>query len=290
MTLAGSSLALASPEQVLAAAGSPSRWPITVFSKAFQELSYEATADLVAEVGWEGIECPVRKGGQVLPDRVEDDLPRMVEALKKRGKSLSIITTDITSLSTPRAETILRTASKLGLRVYRLGNYSYTDHPSIPEQLNEIRPKLRDLAALNRELGLCGGFQNHSGSSRVGAPVWDIYELIRELDPRQMGICFDLGHATVEGGNAWSIQAQLMEPYFCSVFVKDFVWQKSSRGWSVKWCPLGEGMISPGFFNRLKKSNFKGPINQHFEFSFGTGAQRISAFKKDLETLKAWLD
>lgn len=289
MTLAGSSLALTSPKTVLAAASPQPRWPVTVFSKAFQELSYEATADLVAEVGWDGIECPVRKGGQVLPERVEDDLPQMAAALKQRNKSLTIITTDIVSVSTPRAENVLRTAGKLGIRYYRLGNYSYAADKSIPDQLNEIRPKLRDLAALNQELGLCGGFQNHSGAGRVGAPVWDIYELIHDLDPRQMGICFDIGHATVEGGNAWSTHARLMEPYFCAIFVKDFIWQKSGQGWSVKWCPLGEGMIQSSFFTRLQKSGFKGPINQHFEFPLGTGAPMVSLLKKDLQTLKAWL-
>jgi ADP-ribosyl-[dinitrogen reductase] hydrolase len=28
------------------------------------------------------------------------------------------------------------------------------------------------------------------------------------------GVCFDIGHATLEGGLSWPIQARLMEPYF----------------------------------------------------------------------------
>src|SRR5262245_14706443 len=59
------------------------RCPIASFSKIFQELnlSYEDSAALVAEIRLDGIDCPVRPGGQVLPERAADDLPRYVAAL-----------------------------------------------------------------------------------------------------------------------------------------------------------------------------------------------------------------
>ena len=69
----------------MAAAAPAPRWPIIGFSKPFQTLGPEQTADTVAEIGWDGIECPVRAKGQVLPERVEEDLPKFVEALRQRG-------------------------------------------------------------------------------------------------------------------------------------------------------------------------------------------------------------
>src|SRR5438067_7531604 len=45
--------------------------------------------------------------------------------------------------------------------------------------------------------------QNHSGNGYVGAAMWDIHEMIRDLDPRHMGVHFDIGHATVESGLSW---------------------------------------------------------------------------------------
>lgn len=263
--------------------------PVVVFSKALQDLNYEDTAEAVAEVGWDGIECPVRRGGQVVPERVEDDLPKMVEALAKRNRSLAIMTTDITSLKIPHAEKVLRVASQLGIKRYRLGGRSYRNDRSIPDQLKEARAELRDLAVLNKELGMRAGYQNHSGINNIGAPVWDIYELVRDLDPNYMGIHFDIGHATVEGGYAWRLHARLMEPYFGAVYVKDFTWQKKNGGWEADWCPLGKGMISREFIARLPSTRFDGPISQHFEFEYGKGAERITAMKKDLQTLKSWL-
>ncbi len=36
-----------------------------------------------------------------------------------------------------------------------------------------VATQLRDLATLNRELGLQAGLQNHSDLQYVGGPVWD---------------------------------------------------------------------------------------------------------------------
>ena len=97
-----------------------------------------------------------------------------------------------------------------------------------------------------------GGVQNHSGHDKIGAPIWDIYELIKDIDPEHLGTCFDIGHATVEGGSSWPIEAKLMEPYLACVYVKDFLWKKSDKGWSTEWVPLGEGMVNRAFFGWLK--------------------------------------
>ena len=77
------------------------RFPLIFFSKAIQQLSPADTAELVAEAGLDGIECPVRKAGQVLPERVEDDLPKMVEALAKCKLTLPLIVTDILKPGNP---------------------------------------------------------------------------------------------------------------------------------------------------------------------------------------------
>src|SRR6185436_11500055 len=49
------------------------RYRIVGFSKPFQTLNFEETAELVEQVGWDGIECAARQKGHVLPERVEDD-------------------------------------------------------------------------------------------------------------------------------------------------------------------------------------------------------------------------
>ena len=288
-SLAAGALSLDPFRSAAADADSPPSFPIIAFSKPFQDLDPERTAELVATVGWDGIEIPVRPKGQVEPERAPDELPKFAEALRRQKRDIHLVTTALTSLQTPHAETVLRTMSKLGIRRLRLGFLTYPADRSPTERLAEIAPALRDIADACKDLGLQAGFQNHSGANYVGAPVWDVYSLIQSLDPRHMGFCFDIGHATVEGGLSWPIEARLVEPFLTAVFVKDFVWKKEGAVWKDRWCPLGEGMVSRSYFDRLKKSAYRGPISQHHEYPVGTGPERIRHFQRDLEVLRGWL-
>jgi sugar phosphate isomerase/epimerase len=286
--IAGSSIAAATVALGAAPAAS-AKSKIIGFIKPFQTLPFAEVADAAREVGWSGIECPLRKDGAIQPERVEEDLPKLIAALRGRELDLSVISTDVEDATAPLTQKVLRTASQLGIRRYRLKHYYYElDKPLLP-QLENFRAKLRDLAQLNRELNLQGSVQNHSGRNYVGAPVWDIWELIRTLDPRHMGIFFDIGHATIEGGYSWPTQAKLVEPFLATVSVKDFTWVKGPRGWRAEWCPLGEGMVSRQFFETLVKFGFNGPITQQFEYPMGEGKQMIAAMKKDLAVLRKWL-
>jgi sugar phosphate isomerase/epimerase len=273
-----------------AAAQPRARWKIIAFSKPFTHLSFDDTADLVADVGWDGIECPVRKAStHIAPERVEEDLPKMVEALKKRGREVAMITTDITGVD-KSAEQILRTATKLGIRRYRLGAIRYVANKSISDQLKEIAPRIRDLAQLNKSIGIQGGIQNHSGQDYFAAPVWDAFEVIQGLDPSAIGLDFDIGHATLEGGLSWPIQARLAEPRLSMVYVKDFRWEKLEKGWTPVWCPLGQGAVNRKFFAMLAASSFTGPIGQHHEYEIGKTTPEMTAhFKRDLQVLRGWL-
>lgn len=283
--------ALALTAATLGAADKPAkqRFKIIGFIKPFQKLPFDEVADVAREVGWDGIECPVRKGGAIEPERVEEELPKLAEALQRRELELSVISTDVEDATDPLAQKVLKTASNLGIQRYRLKHYYYDLEKAIPPQLENFRARLRDLAQVNRELKLQGSVQNHSGRNYVGAPVWDIWEIIRELDPKFLGVFFDIGHATIEGGYSWPVQAKLMEPFLSVVSVKDSAWSKGAKGWQAEWCPLGEGMVNRQFFATLKKSNFSGPITQQFEYPMGNGKEMIAAMKRDFGVLRSWI-
>ena len=183
----------------------------------------------------------------------------------------------------------MRTMAGLGIKRLRLGSFTYPPGRAAGRAAEGNRAALKDIADACRDLGLQAGFQNHSGARYVGAPVWDVYSMIQSLDPRHIGFCFDIGHATVEGGLSWPIEARLAEPFYTAVFVKDFSWKKEAGGWKDTWCPLGEGMVSRAFFDRLKKTAYRGPICQHHEYDLGDARQMTAHFQRDLKVLKEWL-
>jgi sugar phosphate isomerase/epimerase len=270
-----------------------SPWKIGGFTKVLQDLSYDQTAQVSVDVGWDGIECPVRAKGQVLPERVEEDLPKMVEALKAKGQEILVLATDIHAADEPLTEKVLRTAVRLGIRLYRLGPFRYKEDQPISRQLEAIRAKLKELAALNREIGTTGLLQNHSGNGYVGAPLWDLHELLKDTDPRHLGVHYDIGHATVEGGLSWPTTFALVKDRIGAVIVKDFHWKTTpGQGATTVWVPIGQGNVQPKFVAMLRASGFSGPITMQFEYPFEGGASlesRVRALKADNATLRGWL-
>src|SRR6266568_3794723 len=115
--------------------------PIVVFSKVYQtlKLSFEEAAATTAEAGLAGIDCPVRPGGEVLPERVLEDLPRYADVLRKKNLRLPLLATAITRPSSPHSEDIVRTARKLGAQFYRLGFIDRQSDVSLAQQLLEIK-------------------------------------------------------------------------------------------------------------------------------------------------------
>lgn len=276
---------------VAPAADEGPRQSIIGFTKPFARLSFAETADLVAEVGWDGVECAVRPGKSthIDPDRAEEDLPRLAEALAARGRQLSIVTTGVVGVD-PAAEKLLGVVSALGIRRVRLGFLHYPREVPPAEWLATCRTQLGEVAALCRQLGLQAGYQNHSGRDSFGAAVWDLWDVIRDNEPEHLGVCFDIGHATIEGGMIWPIHARLMADRMIAVFCKDFAWERTPQGQKVRWCPLGEGVVDKSFFAWLKTTGFSGPICQHHEYAgLGTGAEMVRHLSRDLAVLREWL-
>lgn len=257
------------------AAGSSPVPKICVFSKHLQWLSVSDAAGVAAEIGFDGIDLTVRRGGHVDPAHCDEELPKAVEAIRKAGLEAPMITTGIVDAQSRYAEKILAGAAALQIHRYRWGGFSLDARRSIPDQIAGYRPAVRDLAALNRHYGVCAMYHTHSGVGVLGASIWDLYLLLRDFDPNAVSVNYDVAHATVEGGlGGWRNSASLVAPSMRGVALKDFYWEKANGKWQPRWCPIGDGMVNfPEFFAFLRESHFAGPIQIHFEYAEMGGAE-----------------
>jgi L-ribulose-5-phosphate 3-epimerase len=239
---------------------------IHVFSKPLQWLGYDDLASFLAEAGAEGIDLSVRPGGHVLPERVEEDLPKAVAAARKAGLTVNMMVTAIINANDKYTEPILKTASSLGIKFYRFGYYTYDESIGIWNSLQKIKPELKKIEALNKKYKIHGAYQNHSGI-RVGGPVWDIYEIIRDLDPTYVGCQYDIRHAVIEGGTSWSTGFKLLAPWIKCTALKDSMWVKKGKRWNADVVAMGDGMVNfDEYFTLVKKYNIKGPVSVHCEY------------------------
>lgn len=259
---------------------------ICAFIKFLQSLSYEELADTIAELGFDGIEATVRKGGYIPPDRAEDELPKLVEALAKRDLEITVMATDVARVDQPYTESVLRTAASVGIPCYRMGFYRYDMDQPILDQLAETRLAVEDLAAFNRELGIQALYQNHSGAKYIGATLWDWRYVTRDIPSSAVAAAFDIRHATIEAGLSWPVVFRMMRPVIGAIYVKDFQWQ----GRKAKHVPLGTGRVDPKFFKMARDTHFDSFYSLHVEYLGKSGtAENIAALQRDVAVLRAWL-
>ncbi|MEM7011049.1 MAG: sugar phosphate isomerase/epimerase family protein [Verrucomicrobiota bacterium] len=265
---------------------------ICVFNKPLQHISYEEQAKLIADMGFAGIEGTVRKGGHVEPEKVEEDLPKQIAALNANGIEMTLMTTDITEADSEIHQRVLKTASKLGVKRFRMGSIKYTYDRPIPEQLTEIKAQFQSLIEFCKPLGIRPLHQNHAGAKWFGAAIWDAYEVLKDVDPKDAGVCFDIRHATVEGGQSWPTEFHLIHDWIDVVYCKDFAWEKGND--RPKNVPLGTGQVNyPAFMKTLKQSGWTGPISLHMEYKNHRDPklhpESVEAIRNDMKALQKLL-
>ena len=272
--------------------------PVCAFTKCLQFLSIDEVGQVMAKLGFDGADLCVRPAGQIEPKNVKSELPQAVKTFQKYGVEIPMMVTAITDPSEPYATETLQIAADSGIKYYRMGSLAYDFTKSIQQNLDGFKKNFENLARLNEKLGIHGGYQNHSGL-HVGAPVWDLYDLLKGVDPRYLGVQYDIRHAVTEGGYSWKLGMKRVAPWIRNIDIKDFVWGKTEKGdWKHQNVPLGEGMVNfDEFLKEYAMLKVEAPISIHYEYDLGgaeTGKKVITMdkdkifamMKKDLEWLR----
>jgi sugar phosphate isomerase/epimerase len=286
---AGAPFAVAAAATGEKAAGIP---PMAVFSKVYQELklNFQDAAAVTTEADLDGIDCPVRPGGEIEPERAADELPKYAEALRKQGKAILLLTTGIQNPRSAHAEAILRTAKSLGVKYYRLGSWNHPRGRKDPALVAEVRAQLQELAALNRQLGMTGLVQNHTpgGQAYLGGDLVEMAALVAGLNPEEIGVAFDLGHAINVHGDDWKPLFQRLTNHLKVVYVKDV-----RRG--AGFVRFGEGEFgSTDFFRQLRRLNYQAPVSIHIEFKWAVSegnksrSDLVKALNASVQVSRKW--
>jgi sugar phosphate isomerase/epimerase len=301
--LGAAALAAASKSKAGPAPKSSGALKVSIFSKHLQFLQGEALAQAAADLGLDGIDVAVRKGGHIEPDVAAQELPKLVKIIRAHNLEVPMITTDIVDAESPYAENVLRAMHELGIRNYRWGGYKYDYSKPLAPQLEAMKPRVARLAELNKRYDATAMYHTHSGTGVVGASIWDLHIVLKDFDPNAVGVNYDIGHATIEGGfGGWINSFYITNRHLRGIAVKDCVWEKDAKGrWKSEFVPMGAGMVQfPEFFRMVKQSGFSGPLQIHFEYPLGganNGTKKLTmpqeevlaAMKRDVRQLRVYL-
>lgn len=277
---------------------------LAVFAKHLQFVPLDRLPGVVAELGFDGADLPVRPRGILEPEQVAAGLPKLVKSLRQHKVEVPMITSHIVDRDTQHAEAVLAQLKDLGIAYYRWDGFRYNYQRPLAQQLEELKPRVAALEQLNRKYNVCAIYHTHSGTGRVGTSIWDLHLLFQNVDPAHIAVNYDIGHATIEGGfGGWINSFGITGRHLGGVAIKDFAWARDAKGqWHPEWRPLGEGMVKfPEFLKMLAaRSDFRGPVQVHFEYPLGgadAGKTQITipetnvfaAMKRDLTRLRGWL-
>jgi sugar phosphate isomerase/epimerase len=212
------------------------------------------------------------------------DLYRAVEAIRAETVDVPVITTAAVSAADTSYHNVLALSGRMKVPLFKLGYWPYRATDRIEARLDEVRREVAGLASLGRAYSMAAVIHNRSGDY-VGEAVWDIHEIIGALEPDWTGYCFDPCHATAEGAQAgWNIAMRLALPRIKMVAVQDFDWAKVNGKWTMRMCPLGEGMVEwPRVFSMLASAGFTGPLSLYVSYET---RDQIAAITRDLAFVK----
>lgn len=290
-------------------------WPVAVFSKVFQKCSYDELADLVLEIGADGVETPIRGGGHIEPSQAATEVPKMVAALARRDKRLLIAATDIVTADA-RSEAVLRALAEQGVSHYRTGYYLYSGEESRWDQLRRFTDQAQALAELNQRIGIVGVYQNHAGPRYVGSVLWDLAQLMHQIQSPWLGVALDLRHTRAEIGVSWQALVDLIQPSVRTIFAKNTAWRSAPAPPSASSSPspspsatatatvaarltevpLADGMADRAMFRRIWQAiRPPAPLSVHVEYlgqqprALAETAELVAAYRRDVDTLRQWM-
>jgi len=265
---------------VAAASGMPdlfaanhSRPGLAIVSRHLQWTDWRDGIDVAKAAGYSGIAWTVRPGAHVEPENVRDELPRIVEATRAAGMSVPMIITQIGNVRAPHVERMLEVFQSLGIRHYRGGAPRYDYSRVFAAQYPEMKASIEELAELNRKYDTKALLHTHSSAGSVGGAGWDLWMLMKDIDPRYIGMNFDIGHIVARTTSGWQDIARAAGAHIGALSLKDVKWVQTDRGSSDEWpwerefTLPGDGMVDyPRFFEYFRDSGFSGPIEVYHEY------------------------
>ncbi|MDA7880777.1 hypothetical protein N9A94_00550 [Akkermansiaceae bacterium] len=292
--LAGSAATIAGVTAVRAQKSKESKAsPIIVFEKPIQTLDYDRMGEILAKMGIQGIEATIRKGGHIDPGKVEEGVPKMVADLAKNGQKALIAATNIREANAGN-EKFLRILKANGITRYRSDYYRYDLKKEMLPQVKENAAKLKDLAAMNKEIGVQSLYQIHSGYQYAGAMSWDAALMFDGIDPDHAAIAYDLRHFRTDSGLSWRTALATVKKHIRSIYVKDAVWG-GERSNKLKNVPLDTGFVDKETFKAVRKGLGPMPLSLHMEWGKSQlypkdeVMEAVEFVARDVKTLKSWL-
>jgi sugar phosphate isomerase/epimerase len=236
-------------------------------------------ARFVRDLGFDGIELPVRPGYQVLPENVGRDLPAAAKLLADHGLQISSVAPPGGSPDGPLDESFIAACAEAAVPVIRvmapIGDDGYLASVSrLQREYDALRPLLE-------KYGVQLGIQNHYG--RTVCNAMGLRHLIERYDPRLIGAVWDAAHNALNGEDP-EMAIDIVWSHLCMVNLKNAYWRRVTGPeaedvcWKPWWTTGPQGLASwPRVAAELRRRDYRGVICLTAEYSDDPAVERLIA-------------
>lgn len=255
---------------------------IAAFTESFQDRPIAEVCRMFKGIGLDGLDLTVRPGGHIAPEMAPVELPKAVEAARDAGTQIQFLTTAITD-ATPEAEKLLAVAGESGITRIKMGYYRYGKFGTLKSQMDGIRRQILRVAKVAAKHHVLPCVHIHSGDT-IPSHGTQLYQLINDISPDQVGAYVDPMHMSLEGGgDGWRQGLDLLAPWIALCSVKNFAWEQVGRDakgqmrWKTRKVPIADGFAPlPEFVAILKSLGFAGVYSLHSEYKGGNSFRDLS--------------
>lgn len=222
-----------------------------VYSLITPDYTIEESAELVAEIGYEGIEWTVDyekavwdgvSKWHISTDNLEETARAAREASEKNGLTIAGLGTRCDCFDEDCIRRNMEAAKLVGAPAMRVMAPRYDGSVHYDELFEKARQAYVEIEELARDAGVRALVELHHGLITPSASA--ARRLVEGRDPDCVAVMFDPGNMIREGMENWRMGLQILGPYLKHVHVKDAKWVRTDQGqWTVENASLAEGVV-----------------------------------------------
>lgn len=244
------------------------------FPKTLADLSVTQLAQFAKDAGLDACNAVIRDGYWTTTENLADTFPSFVSQLRDAGIEVPVTETDWDpdqALSDASFERHLDTIQSAGVNDIRLRQLNsggrFGGVGDVVAELEQAARSLARLADLAEKRDCRFIYQVHH-KTLLASPS-SLYPLVKDLDPKRMGVMLDAGNQLIEGFENWLRSCRLFRDHLAAFGVKDTAFYRNpdaspedpAKGWSFKFVPCNEGLANWREIGAaLRDVHFDGPL------------------------------
>lgn len=202
-----------------------------------------------------------------------DEEAKMAKSLSdEAGLEISSLSTYLRPEHTGEIVQVLQTAQAIDCPRIRLMCPSYRGETDYNKLFSETKTHLATVEKMAAEYGVKVVLEMHHDTIIPSASA--AHRLVSDFDSKRIGVIYDSGNMVHEGYERYTLGITLLGEYLDYVHIKDArpIKPSEDKGWTVEWCPLGEGMVNfPALMTALRSSGYQGYLSvEDFSNQHGT--------------------